>query len=438
MARTKWHVIFTIVILLLISCDLRLKSLASESAAATQNLIAIPPEGALIVPENYSTIQAAIDNASAGDTVFVKRGIYNYSGDNDDAIRIDKPLSLIGEDSQKTVITRAKYRYAIDVIGITADDVTISGFTITSDYIGVRIENGSHSSDQPSGIKIIGNNIVSRYEGIITYGGENYIISQNNITGNLGHGIYIASSNSNVSDNNISGNIETGMIINSCTNVNVSGNNITGNGNGLNLGWGSSFYVHGNNITDNQGYGIQFSEGCNNATVYQNNIMLNGIGFNLLNFPLVGNANLIGSGNQFYNNNLIGNAQNAFVERTFINNGIEGFIGNGTDVVSWDNGKVGNYWSDYRSKYPNATQIDASGIGSIPYIIDENNVDHYPLVQQVDTSAPVPIATPSSTSGIWLGVPSLTIAIIIAGSLAVLISLVIYRTRHKRPKLMVF
>ena len=47
----------------------------------------------------------------------------------------------------------------------------------------------------------------------------------------------------------------------------------------------------------------------------------------------------------------------------------------------WDNGTIGNYWSDYQTKYPNANEIDNSGIGNTPYVIDANNIDHYPLLK---------------------------------------------------------
>ena len=51
-------------------------------------------------------------------------------------------------------------------------------------------------------------------------------------------------------------------------------------------------------------------------------------------------------------------------------------MGNGTDVISWDNGLVGNYWSDYN--------------GQGAYVIDENDVDRHPLTQQVDISTTAP------------------------------------------------
>ncbi|MGD6932686.1 MAG: hypothetical protein ACQCN5_00580 [Candidatus Bathyarchaeia archaeon] len=36
-----------------------------------------------------------------------------------------------------------------------------------------------------------------------------------------------------------------------------------------------------------------------------------------------------------------------------------------------------------KSKYPTASEIGKTGIGDTPYVIDENNVDHYPLIYSV-------------------------------------------------------
>lgn len=54
----------------------------------------------------------------------------------------------------------------------------------------------------------------------------------------------------------------------------------------------------------------------------------------------------------------------------------------------WDNGSIGNYWSDYATKYLNASEVGNSGIGDTPYVIDANNIDHYPLMAPVDNTAP--------------------------------------------------
>jgi len=37
---------------------------------------------------------------------------------------------------------------------------------------------------------------------------------------------------------------------------------------------------------------------------------------------------------------------------------------------AWDNGERGNYWSDYLTRYANATEVDDSGIGDTPYVIN--------------------------------------------------------------------
>jgi len=47
----------------------------------------------------------------------------------------------------------------------------------------------------------------------------------------------------------------------------------------------------------------------------------------------------------------------------------------------WDNGTSGNYWSDYLTRYPNASEIGNTGVGDTPFYINENNIDHYPLME---------------------------------------------------------
>jgi hypothetical protein len=53
-----------------------------------------------------------------------------------------------------------------------------------------------------------------------------------------------------------------------------------------------------------------------------------------------------------------------------------------TVANTWDDGYPagGNYWSDYVTRYPSASEIDASGLWDTPYVINENNQDNYPLM----------------------------------------------------------
>ncbi len=69
--------------------------------------------------------------------------------------------------------------------------------------------------------------------------------------------------------------------------------------------------------------------------------------------------------------------QNGFVNNMvqFSSYGYE--TSNATELPHyWDNGKVGNYWSDY-----NGIDQNGDGIGDIPYTIDPLNQDRYPLMQ---------------------------------------------------------
>jgi parallel beta-helix repeat protein len=53
---------------------------------------------------------------------------------------------------------------------------------------------------------------------------------------------------------------------------------------------------------------------------------------------------------------------------------------------AWDNGGRGNYWSDY-----NGTDNNNDGIGDTPYVIDVQNHDRYPLMQNhVEPPVPTP------------------------------------------------
>ena len=53
---------------------------------------------AIIVPDDFSTIQEAINAASDGDIIFVRNGTYYEN------VVVNKAVSLIGQDSNKTIV----------------------------------------------------------------------------------------------------------------------------------------------------------------------------------------------------------------------------------------------------------------------------------------------------------------------------------------------
>jgi nitrous oxidase accessory protein len=388
MGKPKWGTIFLTAILLI-----SVYVAVTKSHVNAASLLSVaPPEGSIVVPDDYPTIQEAIGNATAGDTVFVRKGTH-YSPSSGHPITIDKPLTLIGEDPQSTIINgnydkRYPKNWDWKTIRIAAPDVTVSGFTITNSEISICLVNYARES-LPTNCRIVGNNLVDHH-GIDVERASDLLISENNITGAGGWGIRVRSSNIIITANNITEK-NTGIILTGSRNVTVSGNNILRNKFGLDLEWWGPYYVYGNNITDNQEYGIQFGRGCNNATIHDNNIERNNIGINLENIRVYGDST-IGSGNTVYRNNLVDNSQQVFVEKKYKHDTYldVSTLVNGTDIVMWDNGKEGNYWSDY-----NGTDANGNGIGDTPYVIDENNKDNRPLIRPVkscSTQSPLTIA----------------------------------------------
>ncbi len=88
---------------------------------------------------------------------------------------------------------------------------------------------------------------------------------------------------------------------------------------------------------------------------------------------------------------------------------------------SWDDGKQGNFWSNY-----NGTDSDHDGIGDTPYIIDVLNQDRYPLIQSL-ASPPIPS---HSTQ-----IPTELIIIGITVPLIVVIAVVFLLKRRKNVKI---
>jgi parallel beta-helix repeat protein len=324
----------------------------------------------IVVPDDYSTIVAAIGNASEGDIIFV-REVRTYN----ETIIIDKPLSLIGENNRTKLIGWAHIQpytsgWLHPVIQIEADDVKISGFTIYYSHFGIT---GSGDRGQ-----ILGNNLE---EIGINLGGSYNTISENNITGapgidvsgsfntiignNLirsGQGIDVTGSSNTISGNNVT-DADVGIEVNGDSNI-IFDNIVREGGVGIELETGSGNTVYGNIIIENWFMGIHLS------TTFDNIIYENYIANNVYEHDGYG-VSLSGRGYHAENN--------TFYRNTFMNNSCHFRIEAPYYVNYWDNGEEGNYWDDYENRYPDATITD--GIWNTPYVIDDNNQDNYPLVK---------------------------------------------------------
>jgi len=283
----------------------------------------------IIVPDNYPTIQAAIDNAAEGDTIFVKKGVYVENP------VVNKSVSLVGEDRDSTVI---------DVtagLKIQKDNVTITRFTIYDGWQGIAILSANYCN-------ISRNKITNATYGIVLVGSKD-----NSITGNILQSIGLSAAiQLSYSDNNLVNN----NYIDSCTE-------------GIQLRLGSSNNIVKENIITNcQDVAVRLLGGYSPPRWYDpssNTIMRN-------------NISNSGCGTTVYGSN-----KNIISNNNYVNNAIQ-FSANEDYLLAWGynvsiNTIKENYWSDY-----NGTDADGDGIGDTPHILYENNMDHYPLMKPAD------------------------------------------------------
>jgi parallel beta-helix repeat protein len=147
----------------------------------------------------------------------------------------------------------------------------------------------------------------------------------------------------------------------------IRGNALQNGSCGVHLGyWANHNLIHNNNITENN-VGVYLSFSLNN-TITDNIIQ---------NSKLYGISILESTNSNIYHNNFMNNTQ-----QTYDYSWNHPEYSNSTNF--WDDSdSKGNYWSDYEEKYPNATELDGSGIWDTPYVIDENNQDNYPLIPEL-------------------------------------------------------
>jgi parallel beta-helix repeat protein len=138
---------------------------------------------------NYTKIQSAIDNTSAGVTINVWSGIYYEN------VVINKSISLIGNGSDNSII---KGNGMANTIHISADWVNISGFQIknsNSNYAGIKIEFANN-------VTISNNSCSSNLYGIWLYHSNHIDINNNSCNNNGFSGIRVYYSKFSILNNN--------------------------------------------------------------------------------------------------------------------------------------------------------------------------------------------------------------------------------------------
>lgn len=112
-----------------------------------------------------------------------------------------------------------------------------------------------------------------------------------------------------------------------------------------------------------------------------------------------------------------------------------------TIAISGDETFDSNYWGDYLTRYPNATEVDSSGIGNIPYTFQDSQIDRrtfqdtHPLMKPITIPSFPTTALPSfQTSQQQEALPTLFATIPIAFVIACVILLVYFKKTKNRNK----
>ena len=193
----------------------------------------------ICVPDNYQKIQWAIDNASAGSTIFVSSGVYY------EHLIIDKALTLKGENRESIIDGNGTG----NVVTVTANNVSISGFAIQNsgpDFwdSGIRLYFSS-------GQNISYNTLINNAHGIWFDGCNHSTISENEILNNK-CGIGLSSSNNNtIANNRVFSSDDCGIGLDYSSNNTIIGNAVENNGYGIWVCSAEGNIVFHNNIINN-------------------------------------------------------------------------------------------------------------------------------------------------------------------------------------------
>ena len=328
----------------------------------------------------------------------------------------DMPNSSIVVQRDDIVIDGAGYgihgystSYYDGIIISYRTNITIKNMEISPFGFGVRMDYASNNTitgnkmSAFTGVsllysdynEIIGNVINDGY-GVQGLGSNNLIIG-NNFTSGLsgggnGKGIDLTGSNNTISQNIIRHevSIDIGSVDSSAQYNIISNNTIIDGRVGILIAKSSNNLVFGNIIkgkTDSRTGGLYISHDSFGNVIYENqfenNALAVSLGAQVSDFVWNTVYN-----NTFYRNNFINNTQNVWVAP-------------GTPVNFWDNGNQGNYWSNFFG-----VDSNGDGLSEAPYVITENNTDHYPLMAPVNFSAstsqpaspsPSPSTSPTAT-----------------------------------------
>lgn len=199
-------------------------------------------------PDNITTIQAAINTALPGDTIY----IYDDAAPYHENLQINKTLTLIGENQTTTLVNGTGL--FLDTATITADGVILQNLTIgDSPRNGVAIQ-ASHTLLSAVTVQNCHNTGIDICRDGYTPYQANTI--QAATVANNGDGIHIKICNHTVVTHSLITGNTLGIKLERSFNSNISFNRIQGNTNGVELWYCSETAFYHNAVT-NSDHGIE-------------------------------------------------------------------------------------------------------------------------------------------------------------------------------------
>ncbi len=328
----------------------------------------------MVAVHEGDSIQAAINAATSGDTIEV------YSGTYQESIDVNKPLTLRGIDSGSGM----PFVDTDDgpAIVLSADGITLEGFLARS----------SSSWGTDAGVLVISKNNVIRNNaasgngnaGMVFLESHNNTIIGNTVEGNRNEGLSLKNSSYNLLEDNTANDNRYGIKLQGSQENTIRGNIATGNRfDGIYLEGSAKNIVEYNYAGDNWG-GISLDNSRDNI-IRRNDILDNEEGIDLAYRNSSGDVKSEGKG-VYISYNSQSSESRGYANNTLYQNNLSNRENAYDDGLNrWDNGRVGNNYSDFNDP---AEGCEGRKICDEEYRISGgSSVDRFPLAASTSPRA---------------------------------------------------
>jgi len=328
--------------LVVIGCAIAVNAGASDSTFSS---------AVIYVPDDYATIQGAVDNATAGDTIIVRDGTYPES------VKVKKSLTIQSENGPANTIVVGNPND--HVLSVTADHVSIKGLTVKNATGINRVGMYVHANY----CNITDNMALNNPYGFFLSESSKNTLKNNIASDNIGDGIYLDRSDSNtISDNTaVKSSYRNGIRLWHSHGNTVCNNDASNNNNGIRLDYSHNNRLEKNDAQSNILNGILLNASNNNTLIYNIAKLNDGAGISLISSD---------------NSALTQNTASA-------NNEVGISLYTSSNCTLTSNMMAGNYYN---------FAVSGSGINHVIHSIDASNlVDGKPvyyLVKQQDRAIP--------------------------------------------------